>query len=75
MRVLDYFYKNYISPVMDGITEMSEAAVSSVLAVGVFILNVFLIALLVITLPVWIIPYKLKKAKEERSGDGGEIPQ
>ena len=59
MRILDYFYENYLCTVIEFCAELGESAknlflilVSCLLVVGLFI-----------TIPLWIIPYKLWKRK------------
>ena len=59
MRILDYFYENYLRTFIDFCDELGEIAIdlfstviSWLLAVGLFI-----------TIPLWMIPYKLWKMK------------
>lgn len=59
MRILDYFYENYLRTFIDFCDELGEitidlfsTVISWLLAVGLFI-----------TIPLWMIPYKLWKMK------------
>lgn len=62
MKILDYFYENYLRTLIDFCEELGGIAInlfltliSSLLCIGLFI-----------TIPLWIIPYKLwKKGGEE----------
>ena len=55
MRVLKYFYENYVMEIVDGLVEFSGCVLDGVLTV----LSWLFAACLFITLPLWIIPYKV----------------
>ena len=59
MRILDYFYENYLRSVIDFIEELGESSINLFLKLISWILGVVLF----VTLPLWIIPYKLWKRK------------
>ncbi len=59
MRILDYFYENYLRTFIDFCEELGESAVNLFLTLISWILCVGLF----ITIPLWIIPYKLWKMK------------
>lgn len=69
MRILDYFYENYLRTFVEFCEELGESAINLFLTFISWFLSVvswFLGVGLFITIPLWIIPYKLWK----RKGDG-----
>lgn len=63
MRILDFFYENYLRKIIDFCEELGESAINLSLTLISWLLGVGLF----ITIPLWIIPYKLWKRK------GGEV--
>ena len=61
MKILDYFYENYLRTFVDFCEELGESAINLFLTLISWLLGVGLF----ITIPLWIIPYKLWK-KERR---------
>ena len=59
MRVLDYFYENYLRAFVDFCEEMGECSIKLFLTLLSWLLGVVLF----VTIPLWIIPYKLWKRK------------
>ena len=59
MRTLDYFYENYVRTFIDFCKELGESAINLFLILISWLLGVCLF----ITIPLWIIPYKLWKMK------------
>lgn len=59
MKILDYFYENYLETFIDFCKEIGTSAISLFLILISWILG----ACLFITIPLWIIPYKLWKMK------------
>ena len=59
MRILDYFYENYLRTFIDFCEELGESAINLFLTFISWLLGVGLF----ITIPLWIIPYKLWKRK------------
>jgi hypothetical protein len=59
MRILDYFYENYLRTFIDFCEELGESAINLFLILVSWLLGVGLF----ITIPLWIIPYKLWKRK------------
>lgn len=59
MRTLDYFYKHSIQPIVDHFEDVSENFSEIILEVLSWLFGF----VLVLTLPLWIIPYKLWKKK------------
>lgn len=57
MKTLDYFYENYVRTIIDFCEELGESAVNLFLTIVSWLLGVGL----VVTIPLWIIPYKLWK--------------
>jgi hypothetical protein len=56
LNTLDYFFENYVKPVLQGIL---EAAVE----LSAYFLEIALIVFFIATLPLWIIPYAIWKRK------------
>jgi hypothetical protein len=61
MRTLDYFYKNYVISFLETLADIGESIIEAFSMV--FSWLIFL--LLFITLPLWIIPYKIYQNKKE----------
>lgn len=59
MRLLDYFYEHYLLTVVDFCEELGDSAINLLLTLISWLLGVGLF----ITIPLWIIPYKLWKKK------------
>lgn len=59
MRMLDYFYENYLRTYIDFFEQLGESAINLFLTLISWLLGVGLF----ITIPLWIIPYKLCKRK------------
>ena len=59
MRILDYFYENYLRTFIDFCEEVGEDAIDLFLTLISWLLGIGLF----ITIPLWIIPYKLWKRK------------
>ena len=59
MRILDYFYENYLRTFIDFCEELGESAINLFLTLVSWLLGFGLF----ITIPLWIIPYKLWKRK------------
>lgn len=59
MRTLNYFYENYLRTFIDFCEELGESAINLLLTLISWLLGVVLF----ITIPLWIIPYKLWKRK------------
>ena len=59
MRILDYFYENYLRTFIEICEEFGESAINLLLTLVSWFLGVGLF----ITIPLWIIPYKLWKRK------------
>lgn len=59
MRILDYFYENYLRTFIEFCEELGESAINLFLVLVSWLLGVGLF----ITIPLWIIPYKLWKRK------------
>lgn len=59
MKILDYFYENYLRTFIDFCEELGESAINLFLTLISWLLGVGLF----ITIPLWIIPYKLWKNK------------
>lgn len=59
MRILDYFYENYLRTFIEFCEELGESAINLFLTFVSWLLGVGLF----ITIPLWIIPYKLWKRK------------
>jgi hypothetical protein len=59
MRILDYFYENYLRTFIEFCEELGESAINLLLTLVSWLLGVGLF----ITIPLWIIPYKLWKRK------------
>lgn len=57
MRILDYFYENYLRTFIEFCEELGESAINLFLTLISWLLGVGLF----ITIPLWIIPYKLWK--------------
>ena len=59
MRILDFFYENYVRTIIDVLKEIGISAI------GLFLILIswILVVCLIITIPLWIIPYKLWKMK------------
>lgn len=64
MRILDYFYENYLRTFIEFCEELGESAINLFLTLVSWILGVGLF----ITIPLWIIPYKLWKRKGGEQG-------
>ena len=66
MRILDYFYENYLCTFIDFCEELGESAINLFLIFISWLLSVasWLLGIgLFTTIPLWIIPYKLWKRK------------
>ena len=59
MRILDYFYENYLRTFIEFCEELGKSAINLFLILVSWLLGVGLF----ITIPLWIIPYKLWKSK------------
>lgn len=59
MRTLDYFYENYVRTIIDFCEELGESAINLFLIFVSWLLGVCLF----ITIPLWVIPYKLWEMK------------
>jgi hypothetical protein len=59
VKILDYFYENYFRTFIDFCEELGESAINLFLTLISWLLGVGLF----ITIPLWIIPYKLWKNK------------
>ena len=59
MKILDYFYENYLCTFIEFCEELGESAINLFLTLVSWLLGVGLF----ITIPLWIIPYKLWKIK------------
>jgi hypothetical protein len=59
VKILDYFYENYLRTFIDFCEELGESAINLFLTLVSWLLGVGLF----ITIPLWIIPYKLWKNK------------
>lgn len=59
MKILDYFYENYLRTFIDFCEELGESAINLFLTLISWLLGVGLL----VTIPLWIIPYKLWKRK------------
>ena len=59
MKILDYFYENYLRTFIVFCEELGESAISLFSTLISWLLGVGLF----ITIPLWIIPYKLWKKK------------
>lgn len=59
MRILDYFYENYLQTFIDFCEELGDSAINLFLTLISWLLGVGLF----ITIPLWIIPYKVWKRK------------
>ena len=57
MKILDYFYENYLLLFIDFIEDFGEDAINLFLILGSW----FICVVLFISVPLWIIPYKLWK--------------
>ena len=65
MRILDFFYENYVRKIIDFCEELGESAINLSLSVTSWLFG----ACLFITIPLWIIPYKLWKMKAVRKNE------
>ena len=61
MRILDYFYENYLRTFIEFCEELGESAINLFLTLVSWHLGVGLF----ITIPLWIVPYKLWKGGAE----------
>lgn len=73
MKTLDYFMENYVTPILDGLTDIADSLNEVAKSFVLHVANVLLAIILLLTLPLWIIPYKAKKKKQERREEGDEV--
>lgn len=59
MRILDYFYENYLRIFIEFCEDLGDSTINLFLILVSWLLSVGLF----ITIPLWIIPYKLWKRK------------
>ena len=65
MKIFDYFYENYLIPLVEGLSETFYPLIENML-------NLILVVVLFITTPVWLIPYLIIKYIKERKAGNSE---
>ena len=66
MKTLDYFYENYVIPIIEFLIEIGESTSRTFLNFVKYMCSCILAVCLFITLPVWLFPYKVAKAKKKQ---------
>lgn len=61
MKTLDLFYDEILVPIGERIAEISEV-----------FLELLIVVVLFITVPLWIVPYKIIKHRENKKGETDE---